>query len=1146
MFHRKRAGLAVALASLAVAFGTVGAAVSPKLPGGAYTRSWIGIESSCAAHTLTSGETWKVPVDYYLDPAEAGNGTKLNMWIGGPWIDVPDGKYAKKRGHISYPDMFRQVPAKPGLQHVVFKFTTPPALPHNAMLLVCNFVDAAGNAWPWQVRREGPWFHRKSGYFELETDRPANLFRYQDPVLINVRLKAAAVGAGNRRLSYVVHDVTGAVVTQGAIDFVAKRVGQTVPIHLKLKQRGTFLIQAAVDGWETREITFCRIPDLSAVTHGAATAFGVTNVVVPGDPAREDEMCRAARLLGFSACRSFANWYEMEPGPGVYKLDAWQRALAIGRKDGINAWICINGPPAWALRGRMESFSTDYRSVRCDWTAWRDFVRTATTRFKGNQSGWEWLNEITPGGSQSPVDDYRTLCRIGTETAKSVDPHLTMLMAGGLWPRSYRLEMFDAGVAKWVDVLPIHYSNGDGVREARQDLDNAGRSQAAVWDDESAKGVNDWGVPPLKELANTAQSGWVLHQWTDELSAGAKKLIYFGGDADPCGNYSYLLDDLSPRPVAATLAVFIDKLDGARPLGEFSTGSGGVAYLFERDGHALLVCSSSSPSETVTLRVGSASLRRTDYQGNESLEPAPGGVARIQLTSIPVYLEGGDLDVLKSFVASQIQPVGAAQSAPGVETPHITLLRGRKESIYVRVRDLFGRPVSCHVSLDAPQGWPSPHSVNVPLKAGQTSLTALPIEAPASVDPRDYPARVLVRFSWAKLPQVARPCVLSVITPEMVGDLVPNGGFELADATGKGPAGWSVNGKTSLWASSAGMGDGLGSRVLEYSDSPGWVSSSRAIDLRGGQTYLYSAWVWNHNMQAGSNIGQQMADGTHSDLFDQQVFNCGTDSDGWQLYVCRYKAPVGLKQATFSPLAEGNGWARFDNIRVTAFEGTDYAAECLRAKTPPPINGGLAGWNTSCPIPLIGRNQLTALAPSYNWSPSNLSAVGYLMWDPANLYVAIRVRDDVHHPAGSNAGVLEGDSAILGIDPTDRSPGGAARAFAYYLSAASPGGGSGRATLYRPAQHAGGLRAGQLLKDSSIYDMAIRRQGGYTTYEMRLPFTQLGGLRPTVGGKMGLSLQVNDNDGKGLAARMNWGDGISPSWRPSGFGVVTFTTNGGS
>jgi len=70
---------------------------------------------------------------------------------------------------------------------------------------------------------------------------------------------------------------------------------------------------------------------------------------------------------------------------------------------------------------------------------------------------------------------------------------------------------------------------------------------------------------------------------------------------------------------------------------------------------------------------------------------------------------------------------------------------------------------------------------------------------------------------------------------------------------------------------------------------------------------------------------------------------------------------------------------------------------------------------------------------------------------------------------------------------------------------------------------------------------AIRREGAFTTYELRLPFTELGGLRPAVGGKMGLSIQVNDNDGKGLAARMNWGGGISPSWRPGGFGVVTFT-----
>ena len=78
-----------------------------------------------------------------------------------------------------------------------------------------------------------------------------------------------------------------------------------------------------------------------------------------------------------------------------------------------------------------------------------------------------------------------------------------------------------------------------------------------------------------------------------------------------------------------------------------------------------------------------------------------------------------------------------------------------------------------------------------------------------------------------------------------------------------------------------------------------------------------------------------------------------------------------------------------------------------------------------------------------------------------------------------------------------------------------------------------------MAKDSSVYDVAVRRGNGVTTYELRMPLAELGGIVPAVGTKFAFSLQLNDNDGKGKAAHMNWGGGISPAWNPGKFGVVT-------
>ena len=53
-----------------------------------------------------------------------------------------------------------------------------------------------------------------------------------------------------------------------------------------------------------------------------------------------------------------------------------------------------------------------------------------------------------------------------------------------------------------------------------------------------------------------------------------------------------------------------------------------------------------------------------------------------------------------------------------------------------------------------------------------------------------------------------------------------------------------------------------------------------------------------------------------------------------------------------------------------------------------------------------------------------------------------------------------------------------------------------------------------------------------------IPWGELG-VTPSLGGKFGFAIQLNDDDGDGPAAHMNWGGGLSPAWRPADFGVVT-------
>ncbi len=1113
-----------------------------------YNKSWIYIDTSNTGGQLVSGQTWQVPVEYYLDPSELFGTTYLYLWGTGPWIDTPDGKYTTKRGHINYPDMSRQITlTTPGRGRHIFTFTIPGGLElvkkNNPILLLSGFRDADKNNWPWHVRNESN-FINSEGYYDIETDVPGNLFTYDEPVRIAIILKNVTNPGEKKTLFYNIYDTTGTLSDRGQKEFTAEKTGQKIIIEPDINKRGVFLIELDVPGWEKRHTTFARIPDIKSIAAGRPTRFGMT---IHGYTC-SDEIWAIAERLGLTTCRRFTNWYNLQPGIDIYKLDELKKQLEAADKYNIKVWLCLTNPPSFAFPEKARSIS--YQAFDCDCNLWRNFVQTVTTQLKGRLYGWEWLNEITPGGCENPVDTYVKMCRIGTETAKAIDPDIVTMSAGGLFPRSFRTQVLTAGVGNYIDVLPVHYQNGDGIIEARRDLDTAGYSNVTVWDNESAKGLNAWAVPPLEELVNTEQCKWILSQWTDELAAGCEKIIYFGGEPSATGSFGYLLDDLSPRPVAATLAVFTSKMAHAQPLGIFMLGQGGLFHLFEQDNKPILIASTyEQNSETVRLNVGTESILITDYQGNESLQSTPGGVAELQLNQMPYFIEKADIDALKAYVVPQVQTSGvSAGTSSNVATarriaPHLSILKGEESKLSVQLGNLYNRELTGNIQVTVPADWPAVSPVSFRLEAQQKKTHDIEITIPDDIPDKDYTIDFKFNFDWEKLPQIDKPVVLSIISPEALGNLMPNGDFESPDATGRGPEGWSVNSRTKKWADAEGLQEGLGEHVLKFENTSGWEYINRTIDLRGGQTYLYTAWVCNENIGTGSNMTQHLADGSQKRLYDVQVFSCGTNNPHWQMFTCRKQMPVDTKRVSFTPVANGKGWAMWDNIRVTVFEGTDYAAEAHRTEETPIIDANLNEWIKKCPVPLIGNNQITNQAENYIWSPDNLSAVGYLMWDRENLYVAFRVRDDTHYTTGSDQlaadEFIEGDSLILGIDPTHRGIGAETNAFAYYISSETPGGGSGMHTILRPPQYSGGREPGHLFRDSSIYEMAVTYSDGFCIYELRIPLTEIG-VQGNIGTKIGLSIQLNDNDSRGLEAQINWGDGLFPQWSPDNFGVVTF------
>ncbi|HJN17422.1 MAG TPA: hypothetical protein QGH10_18090, partial [Armatimonadota bacterium] len=231
-----------------------------------WNHSWIAFDRRTLKESPTEGDQIEVTLEYYLDPADHYQTTTLQLEALGPRVpkaDAPDPVTFADTQHLWYGA--QRVEIAPGRGKHAFVVTVPKASPQNSLLLLALFLESRGKRWPWDTRAN-VWFVRKDGFFELETEKPGNLFTYDEPVRIAARLRNLEAAGEQRTLRYTVWDASRARVAEGSVPFTVAREGQTVPIDLKLTRRGTFAIRAEVEGWEARETTFCRIPDLEAET----------------------------------------------------------------------------------------------------------------------------------------------------------------------------------------------------------------------------------------------------------------------------------------------------------------------------------------------------------------------------------------------------------------------------------------------------------------------------------------------------------------------------------------------------------------------------------------------------------------------------------------------------------------------------------------------------------------------------------------------------------------------------------------------------------------------------------------------------------------------------------------------------------------
>lgn len=193
-------------------------------------------------------------------------------------------------------------------------------------------------------------------------------------------------------------------------------------------------------------------------------------------------------------------------------------------------------------------------------------------------------------------------------------------------------------------------------------------------------------------------------------------------------------------------------------------------------------------------------------------------------------------------------------------------------------------------------------------------------------------------------------------------------------------------------------------------------------------------------------------------------------------------------------------------VTLPAFQ-ENGAVEARQMAAAAVIDGNLDEWAN---MPAFASSYLVFNTPEWDGS-DDVQATWRLGWDNNNLLIAVEVEDDVHVQTQSGNQIFKGDSVSLQIDSNLEGDFGPGLSSDDYQINLSPGDFVGITPSAFRFQ--GGVDA-----PGHGITLAAQQTGEGYRLEAAIPWQDIG-LAPAAGMKIGLALNVNDNDTPGTAVQ---------------------------
>ena len=329
---------------------------------------------------------------------------------------------------------------------------------------------------------------------------------------------------------------------------------------------------------------------------------------------------------GLGWMRFHLAWPDLEPTRGSWSWAKADAAVAKAESAGIKVLGILGACPTWANGGLPFNYPPT------DIAAWKNYVSTVCTRYRGRVAAWEVWNEENIHGFWMPQPDaaaFSALVKETTPAIRAADPDAKVVLGGvaGLDP-TFLDNCLAAGVADYVDAIAYHpypealtflnYTPQEAncryiVNWLRWLISSRTSKPLEIWITEFG-----WTTTTVDE---GTQASYLLRSLINYAGTSVDMVFSYNlwdesySSYDPEANYGLLANDFSEKPACGYYRTFLDVFGNAvsktTTAATFTCSEAGTleahSFNLADGGLAIAVWKSNDVNDTATVKVQNAS-----------------------------------------------------------------------------------------------------------------------------------------------------------------------------------------------------------------------------------------------------------------------------------------------------------------------------------------------------------------------------------------------------------------------------------------------------------------------------------------------------------------------------------------------------------